>query len=371
MAGRSPTSRVACPRREDLDRVVPDRPVIFPNRDGHDVWVNSKALELAGITKDTPDPDDGRIARDPDGTPIGTLHEGAADLVQRAGPGDHGGGLPHGPARGTALPPQPRDHGVAGRLGGARRPGRVRRARRVRRAHGARRRGAVVGPLAGSRADRRHRRACAPPARSAATGARASSSCCDGIIENQTAAMLQPYFATDGTATDNAGLDFIDAETLTEAVVRLDALGFQAHFHALGDRAVRHALDAVEAARRDERLVRHAAAPRPSPGRPPGRHPALREARRARQRPAAVGRARGADDRAHAAGPRGGGQRPPVPVALAPAARRDARDGLRLERLHARPVPRDGGRGDPHLARHARDRRGVPARTSGSSSWMR
>jgi predicted amidohydrolase YtcJ len=72
---------------------------------------------------------------------------------------------------------------------------------------------------------------------------------CDGIIENGTAAMLQPYFDVHGHATDNSGLDFIDAETLKAATVRLDALGFQPHFHALGDRAVRHALDAVQAAR--------------------------------------------------------------------------------------------------------------------------
>ena len=62
------------PRREDLDRVVPDRPVFLPNRDGHDAWVNSAALERAGITADTSDPVSGRIARDPDGSPLGTLH---------------------------------------------------------------------------------------------------------------------------------------------------------------------------------------------------------------------------------------------------------------------------------------------------------
>jgi predicted amidohydrolase YtcJ len=49
--------------------------------------------------------------------------------------------------------------------------------------------------------------------------------------------------------TDNRGKDFIDPEVLKQAVVRLDALGFQPHFHALGDRAVRQALDAVEASR--------------------------------------------------------------------------------------------------------------------------
>src|SRR4051812_6184417 len=74
------------PRREDLDAIVADRPAFFPNRDGHSVWVNTKALELAGIDRDTPDPDDGRIERDPDGTPTGCLHEGAGHAVERLMP---------------------------------------------------------------------------------------------------------------------------------------------------------------------------------------------------------------------------------------------------------------------------------------------
>src|SRR5262245_51969322 len=74
------------PRAEDLDRVVPDRPVYLPNRDGHGAWVNSKALELAGITAATPDPSDGRIERDGAGNPTGTLHEGAAQIVEELTP---------------------------------------------------------------------------------------------------------------------------------------------------------------------------------------------------------------------------------------------------------------------------------------------
>ena len=67
------------PRKEDLDRIVADRPVFLMNRDVHGAWVNSRALELAGITSDTPDPWDGRIERDAvTGEPTGTLHEGAA-----------------------------------------------------------------------------------------------------------------------------------------------------------------------------------------------------------------------------------------------------------------------------------------------------
>jgi predicted amidohydrolase YtcJ len=71
------------PTAATLDALVPDRPVFLPNRDHHSAWVNSFALAAAGITRDTPDPEDGRIERDADGNPSGVLHEGAMSLVER------------------------------------------------------------------------------------------------------------------------------------------------------------------------------------------------------------------------------------------------------------------------------------------------
>src|SRR6266498_1902084 len=71
------------PHRSLLDEVVPDRPVYLPNRDGHGAWVNTMALEMAGLTRESPDPPDGRIEREEEGTPSGTLHEGAMHLVAR------------------------------------------------------------------------------------------------------------------------------------------------------------------------------------------------------------------------------------------------------------------------------------------------
>ncbi|MGH8203570.1 MAG: amidohydrolase, partial [Steroidobacteraceae bacterium] len=79
----------ALARKELIDAVVPDRPVILWSRDGHTVWANSKALAAAGITKDTPDPPDGRIDRDPKtGEPVGSLQEGAGGLVAEKAPPD-------------------------------------------------------------------------------------------------------------------------------------------------------------------------------------------------------------------------------------------------------------------------------------------
>src|SRR5690348_11783605 len=81
----------------------------------------------------------------------------------------------------------------------------------------------------------------------------------DGVAENHTAAMLEPYLDRDGCSTGAAGLDFIDPGELPGFVTALDHEGFQVHFHALGDRAVRNALDALAAAQRanGDRGLRH------------------------------------------------------------------------------------------------------------------
>ena len=235
-------------RREDLDRVVPDRPVFLPNRDGHDAWVNSRALELAGITADTPDPHDGRIARDPDGTPLGTLHEGAQDLVERLIPPTtaaereqallaarrylHGIGITNWQDAIVTPEIHATYRSVAGRASS--RPGSPARCG-----------GTTTAASTRSRRSSRD----GPKARWAGIRSTSVKLMLDGIVENYTAAVLDSYLDHDGVPTGNRGMDFIDPDVLMQAVPRLDALGFQAHFHALGDRAVRLGLDAVEAAR--------------------------------------------------------------------------------------------------------------------------
>jgi len=70
------------PKKEQLDAISPNKPVILTSYDGHSIWANSKALEIAGITKDTPDPKAGVIERDPvTGEPWGTLKEAAMELL--------------------------------------------------------------------------------------------------------------------------------------------------------------------------------------------------------------------------------------------------------------------------------------------------
>ncbi|WP_431774813.1 amidohydrolase [Streptomyces cucumeris] len=237
-----------------LDAVVPDRPVYLPNRDHHGAWANTRALQLAGIDARTPDPVDGRIERDEHGNPTGMLQEGAADLV------------------GSLLPEATHDEQLAALL----------RAQSLLHSlgitawqdaivggyanltdptpayHAAIDGGLLTARVVGALWWDRARGAEQIPeliARREATGRgralRASTVKImqDGIAENHTAAMLGPYLTGCGCSSDNSGISFVDPHELPAYVTELDAHGFQVHFHALGDRAVREALDAVEAAR--------------------------------------------------------------------------------------------------------------------------
>jgi predicted amidohydrolase YtcJ len=236
------------PAAGDLDRVVPDRPALLYNADGHGAWVNSVALALAGIDAATPDPVDGRIERLADGSPQGTLHEGAVDLVERFFPpptaADWEAGLAEGQRyllsfgitgwqdASVEVPHDAAYLALAGR-------GELK--------------ATVVGALWWQHQRGRdqieelltRRAAMAPRYRPTTV-----KLMLDGIAENFTASMLAPYLDGQGRPTANRGLDFIAPDELPEIVAVLDRLGFQCHFHAIGDRAARHALDAVEHARR-------------------------------------------------------------------------------------------------------------------------
>jgi predicted amidohydrolase YtcJ len=240
------------PTRQALDAVVPDRPVFLANRDGHGAWVNTRALELAAISASTPDPPDGRIEREPDGSPSGTLHEGAADLVQRVAPEPHEDEMHAGLLQAQDLLLSLgitawQDAAVGAMFGADILPV------YLRAAQAGELRARVVGALWWDRArgaeqipDLVERRAAAGRDRFAATTVKIMQ---DGVVENWTAAMLAPYLDAHGCHTDNSGISFVDPVALREDVAQLDAAGFQFHVHALGDRAVREALDAMQVAR--------------------------------------------------------------------------------------------------------------------------
>ena len=172
----------------------------------------------------------------------------------------------------------------------------------------------------------------------------------DGVAENFTAGMIDPYLDACGCQTGNRGLSYVDPADLAEQVTRLDAAGFGVHVHAIGDRAVREALDGFEAARAANVVSR-------------GRHhiahlqvlhpddiPRFAQLRRDREHAGAVGRARAADGRPDDPVPRAGAGRPAVPVRRPAAGWRPAGGGQRLAGEQRQPAGGDPRRGEPDPA---------------------
>ena len=237
------------PGRAALDAVIPDRPVFLQSRDGHSAWVNSRALELAGVTAGTSDPVDGRIDRDPGGNPVGGLQEGAMDLVERliprTSPDELIAGLRLGQEelhslgitnwQDAIVTPGEEEVAYTELAGRGELTGRVVGALWWERARGAEQIDELV-----------ERRARTAVGNYRPTSVKIMQ---DGVLENFMGAVLEPYLGRDGRPTTNRGLSQVDPEALKGFVARIDALGFQPHFHAIGERAVREALDAVAAAR--------------------------------------------------------------------------------------------------------------------------
>ncbi|MFT4233090.1 MAG: amidohydrolase [Leucobacter sp.] len=238
------------PTRALLDEWVPDRPAVLTSHDAHGVWVNTAALERAGITRETPDPAAGRIVHGADGEPTGMLLDAAGELVTRLIP-------PHRPEDLRAALLAAQEHLFS--LG-------------VTAWHDA-----ILGQYLtlpdclpsyletladGSLRARVTGSMWWPPAEGAgflpamlervrAAGeagfpVRSVKIMQDGICENCTAALIEPYC---GVRPETRGDSVIAPDELREIAAALDAEGLSLHFHGVGDRAVRECLDAVEHAR--------------------------------------------------------------------------------------------------------------------------
>lgn len=238
------------PNKKDLDAIIPDRPVYLEAFDGHTWWANSKALQLAGITGDTPNPPGGEIVRDPaTGEATGALKEDSADALM----------LP-------VLPLPSRDEKIAAYKAGfkeANRAGLV----RVHTAGGV---GVGMSDLMNADLLEAMRKSgdltvrfymayrAEPPtitpkqiqeieaARSRYhdewISAGAVKFFMDGVIESHTAAMLAPY----SDDPKLSGSLLWEPATYKKIVADLDKRGIQIFTHAIGDRAIRVTLDAYE-----------------------------------------------------------------------------------------------------------------------------
>lgn len=244
------------PVRGLLDDIVGDRPVLLASRDHHSVWASSAAIRAAWLDASTPDPVDGRIEREADGQPAGTFHEGAGDLFNAVKPAIDDdlayAGLLRAQSELLSLGITGWQDAMVGVV--ATMPSNLPAYRRaldedtlIAHVRGAQwwQRDTGAEQIAGM-VERREEFDKLGDDRFALGTVKIMV---DGVAENFTAAMSQPYLDAHGHDTSNAGLSFIRPDLLAGYVTELDKLGFQVHFHALGDRAVVEALDALQAAR--------------------------------------------------------------------------------------------------------------------------
>lgn len=237
----------ACPSRQELDNLVPEHPAFFRSADGHSAWVNSKALELAGINQSTVDPPCGTIERDAKTRePIGTLRESAVQLVKKLLPESS-----NEEYRQAALAVQ-KNLNAFGIIG-------VQEAHakeNILKAYSTLDEAGLLTVYVNAAL---HTDGLKGPEqiedlkilRSKYSGdlLRVSSAkiFADGVIEAKTAALLEPYVGAE--KKDNMGMLERSPESFKQFVEALDKEKFQVHVHAIGDRAVRVALDSFAAAK--------------------------------------------------------------------------------------------------------------------------
>ena len=235
------------PHKSLLDAISIVRPIVLWASDYHNVWANSVALELAGITAETPDPPGGVIERNPDGSPSGTLRESAQELLLAAMPKPKlevriealRKGLEHlnslgvtSYIEGWVVLDDYRSYQLLDQAGEL--SARVVTSLPYETVFGEHR-GDEFWQVLGERKRFESNR----------LNHDSVKLFLDGVLEGETAALIEPYHGKIG----QRGELMFESEALNAAVTRFDAMGLQVQMHAIGDRAVRAGLDALESAR--------------------------------------------------------------------------------------------------------------------------
>jgi hypothetical protein len=235
--------------RKDLDSILATRPMVLSGSDGHTLWANSAALRAAGIGARTPDPHGGRIERDAAGNPTGALRDTAADIVLRVKP------VPSLDFQASLLEKAfdaMRAIGITSVQDAAVDDHDMQLYKRLYDAHrlNMRVRGSFtlqdLHEPAQTLIDRAIKFRDKWTIDSEFLRADAVKIFADGVIEypSQTAALLEPYLDASGHPTSNRGPSYFAQDNLDQIVAAADAAGLTVHVHAIGDRAVRAALDA-------------------------------------------------------------------------------------------------------------------------------
>ncbi|WP_405232354.1 amidohydrolase [Lentisalinibacter salinarum] len=235
------------PHKSLLDEIAPDRYVYLRGTDGHNDLANSKVLELAGITAETPDPPKGVIERDPEtGEPTGMLRETARAPVEALLPEttfeDRVAAL-------EATLAETARYGITSLVDAWTGVPDWEVYRAVAESGGldARVKASLTYGVNAKHQGEEWEAALAR--RDEFAGERFTVSAVkffvDGVLEGETAALVEPY-----TGMDHRGVLNFESDELKQTVTRFDAMGLQIHMHAIGDLAVREGLDAIEAARK-------------------------------------------------------------------------------------------------------------------------
>ncbi len=230
------------PRKAQLDEIAPDRPAYVSNRSGFAGWANSVVLEMAGIDAATPDPAKGRIERDPEtGEPSGTLRDNATGAAYRLASRYAEAELREALRLASAMANR---FGITSVNAAALWPDHWAAYVAADRAGEMTLR--VQGSLSWNFEDGLEQLGELRKRRHQHTGDRFRADAVklflDGNFQSRSASVIEPYVGTE----DDYGLPNASAEDLAEIVTALDAEYFQVHVHAVGDRVVRHSLDAIE-----------------------------------------------------------------------------------------------------------------------------
>jgi predicted amidohydrolase YtcJ len=229
------------PHRAALDAAFPERPVLLTDRDGHQALANAAALRLAAISAETRDPADGVIVREAQGTPTGLLQESAMGLARRLLP------APTEPEVYRALREQMQKAAALGltavQMAGATTPVEDAAFARAIAEDSMQLRFRIAVPFTEAATDSalasyaaRAREATGPYLRFGI-----AKGMLDGTVDAGTAAMLAPY-----AGSESRGLPMWELEPLVRTMVRYDRAGLQVELHAIGDAAIRLALDGFE-----------------------------------------------------------------------------------------------------------------------------
>ena len=238
------------PSKDLLDAIESSRPLVFGDADGHALWANSKAFEVYGITKDTPSPEGGKVEKDPEtGELWGTVHEETGmNLIRNKWP---------------AFTDEEMISGIKYAQEYYHSIGITAVSESIVKLEGRDNYRSLPALSALNESGVLKMRVLAALLWDAQKGMEqletfknvrdeysrnnlqvdAIKFWADGVVETHTAMMLEPY--TD--MPDSRGLMMVPLEQLMEAVPLVDAAGFQAHIHTIGDATARYALDAVEA----------------------------------------------------------------------------------------------------------------------------